>query len=435
MTAIGICAEWIASFIEVVLCNYLMHILMPDQFPRKKQRVMFLTVTAVITTGIILLNLVELSFSMATLLYGIAALTLGGCILYKGNFIEFLFIAVTFMTGLVLIEGSIFNMIAWIWSPDVVLRIQEDFSLLRIYVVIIIKIVEISAVLLLGMLIKKMALKMKKTGAALIGATVAFFSFLYLLNISNVFYNLHMDRIQTFLMLACIFSFYFAYLCYRLKSLQKEKEFTSRQNNLLKKNYQMVQASYEANAKLYHDMRNHFVVLQNYLAYGKVAEAQSYLETLSGSKAIQDMERWTGIEAIEYILGQKISSAKEQQIKVTINAEYPKDCKIDPVDLCTILTNLLDNAIEGTVKNKEQTRRNIDITIRRIYQFILIRISNSAIEPPVLKNGQLITTKQDKRYHGWGMQSVKSAVEKYNGTVEYSYTDFMFTVSIMLFYS
>lgn len=275
---------------------------------------------------------------------------------------------------------------------------------------------------------------MKRTKLALIGITVAFFSSLYLLNISNVFYNLRLDGIQTFLMVVCVFALYFAYLCYRLKLLQNEKIFAFRQNNLLKKNYEMAQAAYETNAKLYHDMKNHFILLQNYLADGKVAEAQSYLETLCGTKAMQNAERWTGIEAIDYILGQKISIAAEQQIKMTINAEYPKDCKIEPVDLCTILTNLLDNAIEGAVKSPDNNRK-IDVTIRRIHQFILIRISNSAIEPPVLRNGQLVTTKQDKQRHGWGMQSVKSAVEKYNGTVEYSYTDLMFTASVMLFYS
>lgn len=434
MTAIGICAEWIASFIEVTLCNYFMYVMTADQHTRKKQKVLFLFVSAAITTGIILLNLVDLSFSMATLLYGIVALAIGGCILYKGNFIDFLFIAITFMTGLVLIEGAIFNMVAWIWTPEVVLQMQGGFSLLRICMLIVIKTIEVAVALLLGTLIKKYALKMKKTRLALVGITVAFFSSLYLLNVSNVFYNFHLDRIQTFLMIACVFALYFAYLCYRLKLLQKEKVFTSRQNNLLKKNYEMAQAAYETNAKLYHDMNNHFVLLQNYLADGKVAEAQSYLETLIGNKAIQNAERWTGVEAIDYILGQKISIAAEQHIKVTINAEYPKDCKIEPVDLCTILTNLLDNAIEGALKGPDNTRK-IDVTIRRIHQFILIRISNSAIEPPVLRNGQLVTTKQDKQHHGWGMQSVKSAAEKYNGTVEYSHTDLMFTVSVMLFYS
>ena len=79
MTAIGICVEWIASFIEVTLCNYFMYVMTADQHTRKKQKVLFLFVSAAITTGIILLNLVDLSFSMATLLYGIV------CLLYTSG--------------------------------------------------------------------------------------------------------------------------------------------------------------------------------------------------------------------------------------------------------------------------------------------------------------------------------------------------------------
>ena len=115
-------------------------------------------------------------------------------------------------------------------------------------------------------------------------------------------------------------------------------------------------------------------MLQNYLADGKIDEAQNYLEKLSGSKVVPNGERWTGIEAIDYILGQKIARARQHQIAVTINAEYPRDCKIEPVDLCTIITNLLDNAIEGAEKCPEYIDKKIDITIRRIHQFVLIRI-------------------------------------------------------------
>ena len=155
---------------------------------------------------------------------------------------------------------------------------------------------------------------------------------------------------------------------------------------------------------------------------------------MSGNKAVLSAERWTGIEAIDYILAQKIANARQQQITVAINAEYPKDCKIEPVDLCAIITNLLDNAIDGAEKCPEYIDKKIAITIRRIHQFILIRVTNSSATPPVQHNGQLVTSKKDKQKHGWGIKSVISTAEKYNGTVEYNYTDFMFSVSVMLFY-
>src|SRR5699024_3556874 len=155
---------------------------------------------------------------------------------------------------------------------------------------------------------------------------------------------------------------------------------------------------------------------------------QNYLEKLSGNKAILSAERWTGIEAIDYILGQKIANARQQQIMVTINAEYPKDCKIEPVDLCAIITNLLDNAMDEDEKGPKYIDKKIEITIRPIHQFSLTRITNSPATPPVQHNGLLVTNKKDKQKHGWGIKSVVSTAEKYNRTVEYNYTDFMFSV-------
>lgn len=433
MTAIGICVEWLISFIEVTMCHYLMRIFFAERFPKKKQRIIYMCVAVVITTGVILLNLVNLSFSMATVLYFIIINAIAGCILYKGSFLQFLVVVLSFGTGISFLEWGILRFISTVWSPEVVLEIQAGFSLTRILILTITKAIEISICLLLGIPLKNMEVRLEKAKLVLIGVIAVFISSLYLFGISGI-YDLRLYPLQSSLAIGLVFILCFAYLFFRLKMIQSEQIFTARQNHLLQKNYELAQTAYQANAELYHDMRNHFLMLQNYLAEGKIAEAQSYLEKLSGNKVTHNRERWTGIEAIDYILGQKIDSAKQHQITVSINAEYPKDCKIEPVDLCTIITNLLDNAIEGTEKCPEYIDKKIDITIRRIYQFILIRITNSTAAPPVQHNGQLITTKQDKQKHGWGVKSVISAAEKYNGTVKYDYADFMFSVSVMLFY-
>lgn len=433
MTAIGICVEWLISFIEVTMCHYFMRIFFAEQFPKKKQRIIYLCIAVVITTGVILLNLVNLSFSTATVLYFIIINVIAGCILYKGSFLEFLVVVLSFGTGINFLEWGILRFISTVWSPEVVLEIQAGFSLTRILILTITKALEITICLLLGIPLKKMAVRLEKAKLVLIGVIAVFISSLYLFSISGI-YDLRLYPIQSSLAIGLVFILCFAYLFFRLKMIQSEQTFTARQNHLLQKNYELAQSAYQANAELYHDMRNHFLMLQNYLAEGKITEAQNYLEKLSGSKVIRNGEHWTGIEAIDYILRQKIDSARQHQITVTINAEYPKDCKIEPVDLCTIITNLLDNAIEGAEKCPEYINKKIDITIRRIYQFILIRITNSTATPPVQHNGQLITTKKDKQKHGWGVKSVISAAEKYNGTVKYDYADFMFSVSVMLFY-
>ena len=175
-------------------------------------------------------------------------------------------------------------------------------------------------------------------------------------------------------------------------------------------------------------------MIQSYLADGKVEEARTYLDRLGKDRAAYSVERFTGIEAVDYILSQKAAFAKQQNVETSIHAEYPKDCKIDPVDLCTILTNLLDNALEACRKLPEASAKILSVTIRRINQFIIIQIANSCIEEPVISKGNFKTSKTDKRHHGWGMKNVRLAVEKYHGTMEYEYNKNMFIVSVMLFY-
>ena len=234
--------------------------------------------------------------------------------------------------------------------------------------------------------------------------------------------------------MAFVFIICSAYFYYRLLQIRREKENTTLQNKLLAKNYQVAKESYESNARLYHDMGNHFSIIQGYLADGKVEEAQEYLDRLGKDRAAYSVERFTGIEAVDYILSQKAELARQRNVEISIHAEYPKDCKIDPIDLCTILTNLLDNAIEACEKLPQSSTKKMSVTIRRINQFVIIQIANSYMEEPAIIKGNYVTSKADKRNHGWGIKNVKSAIEKYHGTMEYEYSENVFTVSTMLFY-
>ena len=289
-----------------------MHIFFTNQFQKKKQITNYICVASVITTGVILLNLVEITFSIATVLFFVVANAVGGCMLYKGKFADFLVVIISFATGFSLFEWGILQFIAFVWSPEIVREMQAGFSLLRITIIVTSKIIDILVCLLIGKILKKVAVRMRKTKLILFGTVAAFLSMLYLIHISGVYSDLRLYPIQTFLTIVLIFSLCFVYLVYRLRLIQNEQTFIAQQNHLLQKNYDMAQAAYQENAGLYHDMRNHFLIVQKYLADGKIVEAQNYLEKISGSKALQTTERWTGIEAVDYILGQKMSQAKQQ---------------------------------------------------------------------------------------------------------------------------
>lgn len=434
MTGFQIFVEWLATFIEVVFYFSIVHVLAPEQFKRKKQIMMFLVITSIITTGVILLNFIDLSFSLTTIIYSAFAMSFGACILFQGNFISFLFVSVVYITGLNLAEGLVINLLEDTMGQGFSERFQSGFSTMRIYVIILFKIVDSLIMTFVHFILKKASLRLGKVSFALAGAILGFTSATYWLSTDIVTTDLKADLLQTILALSFVFIICSAYFYYRLQQIRREQGNVAMQNELLAKNYQVAKESYESNARLYHDMGNHFSIIQNYLADGKVEEAKVYLEKLEKNRTAYSVEQFTGIEAVDYILSQKAELARQKNVETSIHAEYPKDCNIDPIDLCTILTNLLDNAIEACEKLSETSTKKLSITIRRINQFIIIQILNSCMEEPVIIKGKFLTSKTDRRHHGWGIKNIKSAIEKYYGTMEYEYSENVFTVSVMLFY-
>ncbi len=434
MTGIQIFTEWAASVIEVALYFAVIHAVRAERFQRKKQIIALSGISAIIGLGIILLNMVHLTFSLMTSVYWMLAVSIGASILYKGKFTEFLFAAISFLTGLNLLEGLMLLGMNRIWSSELAEQFLSGFSVLRMYVIITFKMIEVIAVAAICVVLRKFAVNLKATVITFLCSVLGFICVGYWLLQTNTVLKLKMDLFESILAIAFIFICCTVFFFLQFWEMKKEQEYTCLENKLLKKSYQAAEESYESNARLYHDMRNHFILIQNYLTEGKVAEAQEYLEKLSGNRLAYSIERWTGIEAVDYILSQKVDIAKKSGIKMEIHAEYPRDCGIDPVDLCTILTNLLDNAMEACLKLPEGSEKEISITIRRIHHFIILRVTNSSASAPSIQNGNLVTSKKDNRQHGWGMKSIKAAIDKYQGTMEYEYDNSLFTVSIMIFY-
>lgn len=434
MTGVYIFVEWIFTFIEVAMYFVIVHATKKDQFTKKKQMLLFPVIAGVIAAGVVLLNLVNFTSMLMTMLYAFLVFTVGASILYKGKFAELLIETLLYVTGLNLIEGFLLRLVGILWSSELVSAVTGGFCLKRVIVVSGFKLIEILLVFGIYYLIKHISIELKATWQAFILAAVGAVAAIFWVVQTTNSLNLKASLFEIIVAAVCVLICFVGYFIFRLRRIQQEQEHISLENKLLKMNYQAAEDSYEANAKLYHDMRNHFSLLQTYLAEGKVAEAQEYLQKLGNGSQSYSIEKWTGVDAIDYILSQKVEKAKQDGIDVTVQAEYPKECSIDPVDLCTVLTNLFDNAIEACMKQPDGADRKIALTIRRIHQFVIIKIENSSDAEPTMKSGSLVTSKKDSKHHGWGMKSVKSAVEKYNGTVEYEYKDGTFSVSVMMFY-
>lgn len=211
----------------------------------------------------------------------------------------------------------------------------------------------------------------------------------------------------------------------KIMLLEKEK------NALLEHDYHALKNTYAANAKLFHDFQNHIDAVYHYLLKDHTAEAVHYIENLRSPVQEMIQTAWVGDEAIDYLINSKIALAVSQNVQVDTNIEFPRHTNIQSVDLVAILGNLLDNALEA-MRNVEDRFRFINLTIRRINDMLVVKVENGCSSAPVEMNGSLQTSKADKALHGWGLQSVRTAAERYDGTVETEYSNHTFRAVVTL---
>ena len=105
---------------------------------------------------------------------------------------------------------------------------------------------------------------------------------------------------------------------------------------------------------------------------------------------------------------------------------------LDVMDLCSIFGNAIDNAIEYEQRVEDKSCRLIKVTVRTQNQFLLIQIQNYCTEAIQMKNGTIATSKRDKQIHGYGIKSIRRAVEKYDGSLTLEQDDDWFILTALI---
>ena len=244
---------------------------------------------------------------------------------------------------------------------------------------------------------------------------------------------LNEDQVGTWIILSIILLF--AILFYRVNQ-QREMEaeiakLKQEQAEIVERDYQALRRTYADNAKLYHDLHNHIEAIYQCLIQGDTKEAVRYCEDLRTPVRQISQTVWTGDKALDYLISSKMALAEQEQIKTKVNIEYPHNTNIRSVDLTTILGNLLDNALEAA-KTAPEGLRFLNLTIRRINAMLIIKVENGYGSTPVQENGKLLTSKKDKAFHGWGLKSVQTAADRYDGTIRTDYKDHVFQSVVTL---
>ena len=184
-----------------------------------------------------------------------------------------------------------------------------------------------------------------------------------------------------------------------------------------------LEQQYQRTRELWHDLKNHIHVLEILAEEGRFGEFTDYLDSFR-----QDVERRmiparTGCAAVDALLGDKLYGAKSQGTEMALSLCGLSDMGIEAVDLCVILGNLLDNALEAC--SVLRGRRYIRLQIRREEDFYYISVTNPAKEP--VREGEGYATGKLGRDngvgHGLGLRSAERIAHRYGGLLVTDYID------------
>lgn len=208
-----------------------------------------------------------------------------------------------------------------------------------------------------------------------------------------------------------------------------DKRIERYQSELIEKYCAEVESMYTKMRGWRHDYHNHIQALQASMALKNYEEVNDYLRQLNDDLTMVDTVIKTGRVMVDAILNGKLNIATQNEIPVNAKASIPKATPVTDVDLCVIIGNLLDNAIEEN-KKLPQEERLLRIYIGQKNTQFYLSITNAAGKKQE-RSGRLFQTSKGVE-HGFGLARVESIVKKYEGLFSADSEDGGFTAELLI---
>ena len=215
-----------------------------------------------------------------------------------------------------------------------------------------------------------------------------------------------------------------------LFSKQIDKRIATYQRELIETHYQEVDNMYRKMRGWRHDYRNHIQAMKVMAANGNMDGIKAYLDELDTDLNTVDTVVKTGNAMADAILNSKISLAQSKSIAVHCDAHIPVKLQMSELDLCCILGNLFDNAIEASLslpKSERQIRVYMDMKGTQLY----ISFTNFTSGRKLNKVGNLFQTSKGEG-HGFGLVRIDNIIERLGGYLSRNSEDGAFTTEILI---
>lgn len=183
--------------------------------------------------------------------------------------------------------------------------------------------------------------------------------------------------------------------------------------------------------KLHHDMNNHLSVISSFLEYDNLDGAKYYFNGLSDKFRLSNRV-FCKNSIVNAVINSKYNLAIDNQIDCFFNIDIKDILPIEDIDLCSMLANTLDNAIESSQKISDISQRKISVKARCDKGYFSYSINNNHNGNVKMRNGKYISDKQNKTLHGFGLENLDDIVKKYNGTLNITCSEFEFCILVII---
>lgn len=222
------------------------------------------------------------------------------------------------------------------------------------------------------------------------------------------------------------------YLCYTLMRTyesQLESSFLNQKLSLQLEHARHTSAIIAQVRKERHELKNNYFYIRSLVQAEKYGELTRFLDEEMGRRLELTEEFHTGNRLVDYILTQKVTEARAEGIHIVTCAMLPPDLRVREEDLCALLMNLLDNALEAS---RREEQGDIQIHIGVVRRFLSIQIRNRCSADVLEQNPELITRKQNAEQHGIGLKIVQQTAVRYKGFFQAYMESGYFVAAVML---
>ena len=215
---------------------------------------------------------------------------------------------------------------------------------------------------------------------------------------------------------------------------QSNLEMLSLRSQLITDSYHAIETKMKESAALRHEMKHHLTALDALCQKNDMDGLKELLQNMLEKDERQAQIHFTKNYTVNAILQDAALRAAQSDIHFDARAELPQELPVPEQDLCILLMNMLDNALEACAKVKDADRRSIKFHADVKNGFLSISCKNTfADKPRQDRRGRFLTSKSDDLAHGFGISQMESVARKYHSVLDISYeTDRFFSVQTTL---